>query len=98
MLGICETNISELQDSFLIPKNEDYVEFWTRANENKLKGSGVGIVIKKNWEKHIGQINRFRNYYIDVLLLFKRYKLVIINTYIPLNDKEEKKKIQQYII
>ena len=47
MLGICETNISELQGSFLIPKNEDYVGFWTRANENKLKGLEVGIVIKK---------------------------------------------------
>ena len=98
MLGICKTNISELQGSFLIPKNEDYVGFWTRANESKLKGLGVGIVIKKIWEKHIGQINRFRNYYIDVLLLFKRYKLVIINTYIPPSDREEKKKIQQYII
>ena len=95
MLGICETNISELQGSFLILKNEDYVGFWTRANKNKLKGSGVGIVIKKIQEKHIGQINRFRNYYIDVLLL---YKLVIINIYILLSNREEKKKIQQYII
>ena len=92
MLDICETNISELQGSFLILKNGDYVEFWTRANKNKLKGSGVGIVIKKNQKKHIGQINRFRNYYINVLLLFKRYKLVIINTYIPLSNKEEKKR------
>ena len=48
MLDICETNISELQGSFLSPKNEDYVGFWTRANENELKESGVGIVIKKN--------------------------------------------------
>ena len=48
MLGICKTNISELQGRFLIPKSEDYIGFWTRANENKLKRSGVGIVIKKN--------------------------------------------------
>ena len=98
IIGISETNISERQGKFLIPKGSDYIGFWAKASENKIKGSGVGLVIKRNWEKHIGQIDRFRNYYISVLLLFKKVKLIVINIYIPPSDKEEKKKIQQYVI
>src|SRR5437868_14185495 len=33
-----------------------------------------------------------------MLLIFKKYKLVVISVYIPPSDKEEKKKIQQKVI
>ena len=93
-----ETNIAERQDRYLIKKDSNYIGFWTNADENKIKGSGVGLVINRHWEKHIRQITRFSNYYIDTLLVFKKIKLVIICIYIPPNNKEEKKKIQQQVI
>ena len=93
-----ETNIAERQGRYLIKKDSNYIGFWTNADENKIKGSGVGLVINRYWEKHIGQITKFSNYYIDTLLVFKKIKLVIICIYILPNDKEEKKKIQQQVI
>ena len=72
IIGISETNISERQGKFLIPKDSDYIGFWAKANENKIKGSGVRLVIRRNWEKHIEQIDRFRNYYISYCYYSKR--------------------------
>ena len=68
------------------------------ADRNKIKGSGVGLLISKEWEKHISKVTRFSNYYIDTILIFKKYKLVVISVYILPSDKEEKKKIQQKVI
>ena len=98
ILGINETNISEQQGKFLCNKRNNYVGFWTGACENKLKGSGVGLLVNKTWEKHIGRVTRYSNYYIDILIFFKKYKLLIISVYIPPNNKEEKKRIQQQVI
>ncbi len=47
-------NISEQQGKFLCNKRNNYVGFWTGARENKLKGSGVGLLVNKTWKKHIG--------------------------------------------
>ena len=82
----------------MVKKESNYVGLWTGANENKIKGSGVGLLISKEWEKYIGKVTRLSNYYIDALLMFKKFKLVVISIYIPLSDKEEKKKIQQKVI
>src|SRR5437868_2842919 len=82
----------------MIKKDSNYVGFWTEASKSKIKGSGVGVVISREWEKHIGKVTRFSNYYIDILLMFKKVKIVVIVVYIPPSDKEEKKKIQQQII
>ena len=98
IIGINETNILEQQGKFLVNKESRYIGFWTGADRNKIKGSGVGLLISKEWEKHIGKVTRFSNYYIDTLLIFKKYKLVVISVYIPPSDKEEKKKIQQKVI
>ena len=68
------------------------------ADRNKIKRSGVGLLISKEWEKHIGKVTRFSNYYINTILIFKKYKLVVISVYIPPSDKEEKIKIQQKVI
>ena len=98
IIGINETNILEQQSKFLVNKESRYIGFWTGADRNKIKGSGVGFLISKEWEKYIGKVTRFSNYYIDMLLIFKKYKLVVISMYIPPSDKEEKKKIQHKVI
>ena len=98
IIGINETNIKEQQGKFILPKDSKFVSFWTSAEEGKLKGSGVGLIIHKSWEKHIGRITRFESYYIDALLVFKKVKMLVIVVYIPPNDKETKKLLQQQII
>ena len=47
IIGINETNISEKKEKYMIKKESNYVGLWTSANEEKLKGSGVGLVVKK---------------------------------------------------
>ena len=47
IIGINKTNIIEQQSKFLVKKESNYVEFWIGANENKVKGSGVGLLISK---------------------------------------------------
>jgi len=44
-----ETNIVERQGRYLIKKNSNYIGFWTNADENKIKESGVGLVINRYW-------------------------------------------------
>jgi len=75
-----------------------YLSFWTSAEENKLKSSRVEFLVNKSWKKYIGKITRYSNYYIDILLVFKKVKILIIVIYILPNDKETKKLLQQYII
>ena len=98
IIGINKSNISERIGKFTLKNDSTYLSFWTSAEENKLKGSGVGFLVNKSWEKHIGKITRCSNYYIDILLVFKKMKILIIVIYIPPNDKETKKLLQQYII
>ena len=47
IIGINETNIIEQQGKFLVKKESNYIGLWTGANENKIKGSGVGLLISK---------------------------------------------------
>lgn len=98
IIGINESNISERQGKFMLKKDSEYLSFWTSAEENKLKGSGVGILINKIWEKHVGRITRCSSYYIDTLLVFSKVKILVIVAYIPPNNKEIKKLLQQQII
>ena len=98
ILGINESNIDERQGKFCLAKSSEYISFWTSAEEGKLKGSGVGLIINRIWEKHIGKITRYSSYYIDALLVFKKVKILVIIAYIPPSDKEIKKLLQQHII
>ena len=47
IIGINETNILEQQGKFLVNKESRYIGFWTEADRNKIKGSGVGLLISK---------------------------------------------------
>lgn len=98
IMGINESNITEKQSKFLLKRSSEYVSFWTSAEENKIKGSGVGIIVHSIWEKHLSKITRCSSYYIDALLVFKKVKILVIVTYIPPNSKEIRKLLQQHII
>ena len=47
ILEINETNILEQQGKFLVNKESRYIGFWIEANRNKIKGSGVSLLISK---------------------------------------------------
>ena len=86
MLGINETNTTERQNKLYMSRQKEYLEVWTNAVENKKKGSRVGLVINKKWEKHLSQVKRSSAYYIEALFIFKRQKLLVIVVYILHND------------
>ena len=96
---ITETNIAEKEGKFLLyNQNAQYKGYWTSAAMDKKKGSGVGILIDEEWERHVGAVKRVNEYMIEVRLYFKQLELVIIGVYIPPNDKSISKKIQQRIV
>ena len=47
IIGINKINILEQQDKFLVNKESRYIGFWIGANRNKIKRSGVRLLISK---------------------------------------------------
>ena len=62
IIGINETNIKEQQGKFMLKKESNYISFQILAEEGKNKDSGVGLIIYKLQEKHIGRITKCSNY------------------------------------
>src|SRR6185436_9690786 len=71
-------------------KNTDeYKYFW--ANGEQTNGSGVGIMIKKTWAKHVYKIDKYEGNAISIKLSFKkRIKLQIIVVYYPTSTSQRK--------
>ena len=65
----------------------NFRSFWSSASPDKLKGSGVGLLIHRNIEQHIGKIERFNEYLMCAYIFFKKCKLLIIVAYIPPSDE-----------
>ena len=98
IVGLAETNISAKEGFFLGKSLEEYKNFWSSASPDKKKGSGIGLLISKKWEKHLGQIERTNEYMISASFFFKQVEIIIIMVYLLPNDKEERKVIQKSII
>lgn len=96
IVGICETNRDRKNGEFWNKQNPEYISFWTNK-DNKIKGSGVCIVINRKWEKHLGKINRVGAYYIEARLLFKNCTLVVGVVYMPPSDTEKQNKLTNHI-
>ena len=56
IMGLNETNINKKEGSFIVDKRLEYKGIWSCCDKDKIKGSGIGILIKDKWEKHIAQI------------------------------------------
>jgi hypothetical protein len=94
ILGIIETNITEREGRFLThAASKNYIGYWSNAAEDKKKGLGVGILIKEQWEKHVGAVKRISKYMMEIMLYFKQLKLVVIGVYISPNNKTIEKNI-----
>src|SRR5690348_6223146 len=77
---------------------KNYRSFWSSASPNKKKGSGVGLFVSKQWEKHLGQIKRRNKYLIIASFIFKQLELIIMMVYLPPNNKDKRKKVQKEIL
>ncbi|PKC07395.1 hypothetical protein RhiirA5_399882 [Rhizophagus irregularis] len=96
IVGIVETNKDRKYGKFWNKQNPEYISFWTNK-DNKIKGSGVCIIINKKWEKHLGKINRISAYYIEARLLLKNCTLIIGVVYMPPSDTEMKNELTNHI-
>jgi exonuclease III len=96
IIGICETNRDRKHRKFWNKQTLEYTSFWTNK-DNKIKGSGVCIMINKKWEKHIGKVNRIGAYYIEAWLLFKNCTLIVGVIYIPPSDTKIQSELTSYI-
>ena len=56
VVGITETNIKKKEAKFLELQKEGYKDYWSSAEQDKHKGSGVGIIVNSKWSKHITKI------------------------------------------
>ena len=98
IIGIAETNISSKEGVFLDFNRDNFVGFWSNTEKEKKKGSGVGLLIHKKWERHLGQVKKDSPYYLEATFLFKQLELIIIMVYIPPNNKEITRAVQQSIV
>ncbi|CAB4417926.1 unnamed protein product [Rhizophagus irregularis] len=96
IVGICETNRDRKNGEFWNKQNPEYISFWTNK-DNKIKGSGVCIIINRKWEKHLGKVNRVGAYYIEARLLFKNCTLVVGVVYMPPSDTEKQNELTNHI-
>ena len=93
VIGISETNLQRRTGELWnapISKNSDptlehWHGFWT-DKDDKIKGSGVAILLNKKWIKHVGSIKRISQYYIEITLFFKKCQFTIGQLYMPPND------------
>ena len=98
MVGIVKTNISEKEGQYITSHREKIYSFWTNAEKGKNKSSGVGILICKNWSKHIGQIRKYSSYLLEVYFFFKQLELVVFIVYIALNSQPRRKEVQRVVM
>ena len=79
-------------------ERDNFVGFWSNAEKEKKKGSSVGLLIHKKWERHLGQVKKVSPYFLEATFLFKQLELIIIMVYIPPNNKEITRAVQQSIV
>ncbi|CAG8805221.1 16332_t:CDS:1, partial [Gigaspora rosea] len=96
--GLVESNVSAKEGYFLTSNLVNYNGFWSSSNTNKKKGSGVSLLVRKDWEKHLGQVVRYSEFMIEAVFYFKQLEIVIITVYLPPNDKDKIKRVQQEIV
>src|SRR5208282_5675565 len=91
IVDIAESNLTTRQCTFLLPHIDDYSVVWSGKDINKIKGSGIGIIIHNKWEKHMGKKFFIDHYLIHLTFFFKGSKFSIIQIYVPPNDAQIQK-------
>ena len=86
IIGLSETNIDKRNGPFCMPPSFNYDSYWS-PRDDKVKGSGIGIIIEKEWAKHIGFIDNNDPYFIHLTLYFKGVTIHIVQLYFPPSDQ-----------
>jgi exonuclease III len=91
IFGISETHLStkEAKFSTLSKKLTNYKSFWTPSNARQ---SGVGILIHKSLAKHIGKIQTYKNFLIEIDIFLKNLHVKLIQIYFPTQEKKQLRK------
>jgi exonuclease III len=99
-MGLTETNISQRDGAFrnnnTYIQQQNYIGYWS-DKDNKIKGSGVALLLHKKWEPYVGRVVMYKAYYIEITLFLKKCTLVIGNIYVPPSDKEMQKELLSFI-
>jgi len=66
-----------------------YTGYWS-AKDHKRKGSGVAILVKKEWARYVGSVKRINAYLIKIILYMKGISIKIIQIYSPPQDDNMK--------
>src|SRR6266516_6747111 len=75
---VTETNINNKNGKFIKTYNLGYYSYWSNKDQ-KIKGSGVGIMISNHLQHHISQINMnaIPGYVAKITLWFKGCSLIV---------------------
>ena len=98
IIGIVETNIKETEAKYSEVQSQRYKSWWASAEEGKLKGSGVGILIDKKWTEHLTEIQKPNAYSIRATFSFRKTMIVVWIVYLPPNDKRMQSEIQRRVV
>ena len=77
IIGILETNCEKCNGPFIIPSDSPYDSYWS-PRDRKVKGSSVGLIVNKEWAKHLGFIDNKDPYFIHVAFMFKGTTIHVI--------------------
>ena len=91
IFGISEThlNLKEAKYSTLSKNLTNYQKFWAPCIHRR---GGVGIIIHKQLAKHVGKIQTFKNFLIEIDLYFKNNHIKLIQIYFPTQEKKQQRK------
>ena len=98
ILEITETNISDKEGHYILPQNSPYKICWTSSSSNKKKGSGLGVAIGEKIQKYTGNFKKHNEYLLEFYIILKCLRLDVLIVYLPPNDSDQIKKIQQQVI
>ena len=80
----------------MLSKNlTNYQKFWALCGNRQ---GGIGIIIHNQIAKHIGKIQTFKNFLIEIDLYFKNNHIKLIQIYYPTQEKKQQwKEILTYL-
>ena len=88
IMGLSETTLQNKNSKFLYKNNTEYDAFFDNSSDHP-NGSGVGLIISKQFSKHIHKIESFKGRLISADMFFKGHiKIRIIQIYIHANTTQ----------
>jgi exonuclease III len=100
ILGLSETKLTPSNQTFAFNSSKDKYKCFPSSCPNNPRGAGVLLLIHKDLEKYIAQVDKIEGHLVAINLLSKRHKTWIAQVYLPCNKQKSmavQKKIQTLI-